>query len=128
MQVLLVLGPAEDEVHRLLNNVDEEEAEADEQLGETLQLYLLRGLGEGLPCLHNAACDWSVYIMLACDWSDYIILANKIFLTCLREDVEHGDGQHDATTEAEENASDNLTRPRLDPLHAQAPPAKIRDK
>ena len=128
MQVLLVLGPAEHEVHRLLNNVDEEEAEADEQLGETLQLYLLRGLGEGLPCLHNAACDWSVYIMLACDWSDYIILANKIFLTCLREDVEHGDGQHDATPEAEEHASDHLARPRLDALHAQAPPAKIRDK
>ena len=66
--------------------------------------------------------------MLACDWSDYIILANKIFLTCLREDVEHGDGQHDATPEAEEHASDHLARPRLDPLHAQAPSAKIRDK
>lgn len=42
---------SEDEVHGLLHGVDQKEAEADEKLGQTLELNLLRGLSESLPGL-----------------------------------------------------------------------------
>ena len=42
MQGLGVADLAEDEVHQLLHQVDEEEAAADQQLRQTLQLQLLR--------------------------------------------------------------------------------------
>ena len=78
---------AEDEVHQLLHQVDEEEAAADQQLRQTLQLQLPR--------------------------------ARLQLLADLREDVKHGDAQHDAAAEAEEEGGHQLSSSSSHNLQSQ---------
>ena len=87
MQGLGVADLAQDEVHQLLHQVDEEEAAADQQLRQTLQLQLPR--------------------------------ARLQLLADLREDVKHGDAQHDAAAEAEEEGGHQLSSSSSHNLQSQ---------